>query len=264
LRKFFENHYVFFTYSVVMDRVGPEKILMKHTGKWLFVAVTLAGMLQQAMGQAAVCRKLTLAGQLNAGQEWRQAIGGGWVLRLIPIAGGYSGWDLAVDRVPAAGYPDALLVATPPYGSINEREIGTSFGLRAQDAMGWNPRSFRFLADQAGFREAQQLFPQVAGGAHTPEAQRAAARLMELAGQAASGQLRIQDARLSPGVADPQPFAQAWALRAARMVHTETPAVGGKPTAQGTLEWMRFTVTLWLPEGWKTPAGIQQSRGPCQ
>jgi hypothetical protein len=44
------------------------------------------------------------------------------------------------------------------YNSINEREIGTTFVLRAQDAIGWNPRSFRFLLNPADFRYAQQLF----------------------------------------------------------------------------------------------------------
>jgi hypothetical protein len=26
---------------------------------------------------------------------------------------------------------------------------------------------------------------------------------------------------------------------------------------------MRFTVVLWLPEGWKTPPGVDAKRGPC-
>ena len=71
----------------------------------------------------------------------------------------YSGWDMVVDRIPPAGFPDALYLATPPYNSINQREIGTTYGLRAQDAIGWNPRSFRFLTDPAAFREAQQDLP---------------------------------------------------------------------------------------------------------
>ena len=77
----------------------------------------------------------------------------------------YSGWDLVVDREPAAGFPDALLLATLPYNSINEREIGTTFGLRAQDAIGWNPRSFRFIVTPSDFREAQQLFRSLSANA---------------------------------------------------------------------------------------------------
>ena len=103
------------------------------------------------------------SGEVSAGQEWKADFGQGWVFRLLPIdtsswAGkaGYSGWDLVVDREQPAGYPDALLVATPPYNSINEREVGTTFGLRAQDAIGWNPRSFRFLTNAAASGRARR------------------------------------------------------------------------------------------------------------
>ena len=105
------------------------------------------------------------------------ALGQGWTFRVLPIpplAAGYSGWDLVVDRDPPAGYPDALPLATLPYNSINEREVGTTFGLRAQDAAGWNPRSFRFT-DPAEFRKAQQWFrqpgavPEAVHGATKPD-----------------------------------------------------------------------------------------------
>ena len=51
-----------------------------------------------------------------------------------------------------------LLLATPPYESISQREVGTTFGIRAQDAIGWNPRSFRFFTNPALFRKAQKLY----------------------------------------------------------------------------------------------------------
>src|SRR5215469_8429130 len=132
--------------------------------RWgLMTVLVIAG----AAGHAAVpparsCQQLELRGEVTAEQEWNAAIGQGWVFRVLPIAG-YSGWDLVVDRDAPAGYPDAVLLATPPYGSINEREIGTTFGLRAQDAVGWNTRSFRFLTDAAQFRQAQQWFRQIEG-----------------------------------------------------------------------------------------------------
>lgn len=240
---------------------------MNGASKWTTGAIVCLAMLGAApalSGQAALCSKLTLTGQVQAGRAWRQPIGQGWVLRLVPIAGGYTGWDLAMDREQAAGYPDALLLATPPYGSISEREIGATFGLRAQDAIGWNPRSFHFLTDPSAFREAQGLFPLAASGAQTPAARQAAARLMELAATASAGQLRIDDAQLNPGVADPQPFAQAWAQQAARMVHKDLPPPDGKPTPRGALASMRFTVTLWLPEHWKTASGIRAVSGACE
>jgi hypothetical protein len=230
------------------------------------LAMTAAIAAQAQRGPAAGCQRVELAAEVSAGQSWKTAIGGGWVLRLLPIlpgSAGYTGWDVVMDSEPGAGYPDALLLATPPYGSITEREIGTTFGLRAQDAIGWNPRSFRFLTDVAALKEGQRLFPLVASGQKTAEGEKAARRLMELAAHASAGQLRIVDARLTAGVADAAPFAENWAIQSARTPHSAVPPRLGKATARGSIEWMRFTVTLWLPSGWKTPPGLASKRGAC-
>jgi hypothetical protein len=122
----------------------------------LALAANLAG-----AAQTRSCQKVVLEGEVSVGQEWRAGFGEGWVFRVLPIEpgkAGYSGWYLVVDRERPVGYPDALLVATPPYNSINEREVGNTFGLRAQDVVGWNPRSFRFLTAPDAFRESQRLF----------------------------------------------------------------------------------------------------------
>jgi hypothetical protein len=218
----------------------------------------------------ASCEKVELRGELSAGQEWKAALGQGWVFRVIPIppgSAGYSGWDLVVDREAAAGYPDALLLATPPYGSINEREVGTTFGVRAQDAIGWNPRSFHFLTDSATLRKAQDLFramheESAKAGSAALDAQ-TAGKLMQLAEHAAAGQFRILDARLNPGVGDVAPFAQAWAAQSAKTPHELDSAPDNKATPLGNLHWMRFSVTLWLPAGWKTPQVLSAVRGSC-
>jgi hypothetical protein len=161
-----------------------------------------------------------------------------------------------------------------PYNSINEREIGTTFGLRAQDAIGWNPRSFRFIVSPSDFREAQQLFRTLPAntGSHssTSEGERsrqgdrqAMARLLEIQKDAAAGEFRIVDARIVPGVADPAPYAQPWAVASAQTRHTVQEAPEGKSSALGSLKWMRFAVTLWLPEGWSVPAPLQALRTAC-
>lgn len=254
--------------------MGIERRVEAHLPEGLRVvlAVFLLSMAFRAAAFAqhnspATCQKLTLAGEASAGHEWRQEIGAGWMLRMVPIASGYSGWDLVVDREPGAGYPDALLLATPPYGSINEREIGTTFGLRAQDAIGWNPRSFHFLTDEKSLHEAQKLYAQVAGpdAARRPQAsQQAVGRLMELAKHAPYGQLRIEDAKLASGVGDAPAFAEGWTRRGTRIPHTEVSPSGGRSTARGELLWMRFTITLWLAPDWKPAKGIAASRGACQ
>jgi hypothetical protein len=220
-----------------------------------------------------------LEGEVKAGGEWKAALGQGWVFRVLPIRGGkpadgnpYSGWDLVVDREQAAGFPDALLVATPPYNSISEREVGTTFGLRAQDAIGWNPRSFRFLYSPQAFAASQKLFWDMnrsAGGAGNSASARqgqpdaAAQKLMAMMQQSAAGEFKILDARLTPGIADPAPYAQNWALASSKTPHRFEANPSGKSTPRGELHWMRFSVTLWLPDSWQLPREVHATREAC-
>jgi len=228
---------------------------------------------QAATRQGESCQKVVLEGEVNAGQQWRASFGGGWVFRVLPIQpgkAGYSGWDLVVDREQPAGFPDALLLATPPYNSINEHEVGTTFGLRAQDAIGWNPRSFRFLTDPEAFRESQGLF-QVLGGMKQGTAARVASsregmamqRQLKINQKSSAGQFRIVDARLVPGVADPAAYAQNWALAASRTPHTFEQAAPGRSSPLGELRWMRFSITLWLPPLWNLPRELHGARSGC-
>jgi hypothetical protein len=230
----------------------------------------------------STCQQIVIAGEVNAGQEWKRAFGQGWVFRVLPIdtsktppgQAAYSGWDLVVDREPPAGFPDALLLATPPYNSINQHEVGTTFGLRAQDAIGWNPRSFHFLSNEPDFSASQLVFRQMSLGpaaaiaplsaaGHKHGSELAARRLLDFVRKSSVGEFRILDARLTPGVADAAPFAENWAVQSARTPHTFQPAYAGKPTPLGTLEWVRFSVTLWLPESWKAPAVLHATRSAC-
>jgi hypothetical protein len=223
-----------------------------------------------------------MTGEVNAGQGWKQGFGEGWVFRLLPIEpgkAGYSGWDLVVDRDPPAGFPDALLLATPPYDSINQREVGTTFGVRAQDAIGWNPRSFRFLTDATFFGAGQLRYRRMLrnaqpGGVGRTATEKSKSGSADTAGRlepwmeevlrrSSTGQFRILDARLAPGIADAPPFGQNWAVLSARTAHTIEPAPGGKPTPLGSLHWIRFSLTLWLPGGWKAPKKLDAARSPC-
>lgn len=238
----------------------------------LAVVALAAGSLARA-SKAPDCQRIELAGEVSAGQEWRAAFGQGWVFRVVPISpdpAGYSGWDLVVDREKPAGFPDALLVATPPYNSINEHEVGTTFGLRAQDAIGWNPRSFHFLTDPAAFRESQKLFQLLGSASHGGEAPAPTSRVgmamqrqLKINRQSSAGRFRILDARLTPGVSDAAPFAESWALASARTPHTQVAATAGKATPLGELRWMRFSITLWLPGAWSAPGALHATRAAC-
>jgi hypothetical protein len=210
---------------------------------------------------AQTCSKLVVEGEVTAGHEWKAPIGQEWIFRFVPVTpgqAGYSGWDLVVDRTEPAGFPDALYLATPPFGSINEREIATTFGLRAQDAIGWNPRTFRFLTDLKSFRDAQQAYAAASSGDA-----KAMSRLLELQKTAASGELRILDAHLVPGTADPAPFAQQWALAASRTPHQVETASNNHGIPRGELRSIRFRLTLWLPQKWVFPPGAHPTRAAC-
>ena len=236
-----------------------------------------------AAASSEQCKRVVIQGQVEASKEWSHPIGQGWIFRLVPIKAGekgYSGWDLVVDRAGGAGFPDALLVATPPYDSINQREVGTTFGVRAQDAIGWNPRSFRFLTDPDAFRKAQKLYFALHSNPDTDKRGREIVQvaepskpanepqtsvsdsLMDIAAQSASGQFRILDARLTPGTANALPYAQNWALQQRNTPYTITST--NSPTPFGKLDALRFEITLWLPGNWKTPKKLQATRAPCE
>jgi hypothetical protein len=234
---------------------------------WLILPLAALSPLPCAAVKPPTCQKITLTGDVSAGHEWNADLGQGWVFRVLPIHADqpanqppYSGWDLVVDRDPPAGFPDALLLATPPYDSISEREIGTTFNVRAQDAIGWNPRAFHFLTNPAAFAEAQRLYPGLRQKASAPHATEG---LLASAQSASPGQLRIVDAHIVPGIADAAPFAEAWALQSARTTHQVDPAPAGKPTPLGILDWIRFSITLWLPPAWKPPVNLPSVRAVC-
>ncbi len=256
---------------------------MKKNGEVkLYLYMMLAGAVAApAIGQAASprpasCERIQITGEVNRGRQWNAAFGEGWVFRVLPIVShgeaDVSGWDLAVDRAHPAGYPDALLLATPPYNSIGEREIGTTFGLRAQDAIGWNPRHFHFLIRLAALREGQRAFRELnhqtqllGGSASVPNdaMKKATAQLVALEHDSPRGEFRILDARIWPGAGQPAPYAQNWALQSEKTPHSDVSMMGNPPTPLGRLDWMRFSITLWLPAGWKAPQSVAASPAPC-
>jgi hypothetical protein len=225
------------------------------------------------------CRKLELRGEVAAGQEWQAPIGEGWLFRVLPIAPsgkGYTGWDLVVDRADArdAGYPDALLLATPPYGSLNEREIGTTFGLRAQDAIAWGPRRFHFFTGLKDLRRGRELYKavttqSVAGMVHDQtdktNEREAESELLKMVGggvRLAAGEFTVQEARLAAGIADPPPYARQWAEHPSQARQTLLQSAAN-PSALGELRWIGFSGTLWLPEQWKFPKGVKFTAAKC-
>ena len=228
------------------------------------------------------CQELKLTGEVAEGQGFSAPIGEGWVFRMVPIRSSgqrYSGWDLVVNPIGDGVYPDALLLATPPFDSVNQREVGTTFGLRAQDAVAWTPRHFHFLVSAADLRQARELFGQIMPFQRSGEAARkmASAKLLSMLSdpsRTAAGQFSVLDARLFAGVADAPPFAEQWAAHLSQVPHTidqsESQSVdeskaqtGAAATPRGELHWIRFEVTLWLPMSWKAPSASHTQTAKC-
>lgn len=233
--------------------------------------------------QPAPCRQLVFVGEVQQGNAWQASIGHApspaektdWLIRLVPTRpsplGASTGWDIAVSPATDQDYPDALLLASPPYGSLNAREIATTYGLRAQDAIAWSPRHFHLFFTSQGLQQARQLYRALLNptpGAHpaADHQQKASSQLLDLAADpahTAAGRLDILDAHLVSGSADPAPFAAQWAASLARTPHTLDALAGAKPAPLGEIHSLRFRLTLWLPPTWKAPSGVENRPATC-
>jgi len=151
-----------------------------------------------------------------------------------------------------------VLLASPPYGSLNSREIATTYGMRAQDAIAWSPRHFHFFTSADSLGRARGLYHTLLDPNAAPASrQQASGQLLKLSTDSnsiAAGRLDVLDAHLISGSADPAPFAAQWAAGFGSIPHTLDPD-GGKTSLQGELHSLHFKITLWLPAAWKTPAG---------
>jgi hypothetical protein len=87
--------------------------------------------------------------------------------------------------------------------------------------------------------------------------------LLRFESGASSGQCRILDAHIVPGTANPQPFAQAWALAFTGTQHEIESVKAGEASPQGKLVWMRFGLTLWFPAPWNFPPQIHPMHVSC-
>jgi hypothetical protein len=216
----------------------------------ILVAALAPGCSAQAVPPRPACRVETLEGEVTTGQGFRRAIGGGLEIGLQPIA---AGWIVRV--LPAGGWsglPDYAEVATPPYESVNPLSISTDFAFRAQDAVAWNPRRFRFASTRAEFDRLVAGYKRVTrGGALTAAEQAGLAQEMT---RAAEGTLTILDARLVAGVADQSMLAAPVALHLEQTAHM---LVSGHASPLGRLLWMRFRIRLVLPPRFVTPGGVR-------
>ena len=206
------------------------------------------------------CRTAVIEGELNAGQPFSQPIGGGLKVYFQAIP---SGWILRV--VPASGPMgdhDYAELATPPYQSVTPLAISTDFAFRAQDAIGWNPRRFRFATSAASFRSLEQVYLRfIAAGLTPPDALQA--ELAHQIAQTSEATFTIVDSRLVPGNADQWKMAAAVAEHFTSTAHTLVQEPGGATSLLGRIVWLRFRLELDVPPGFVVNPALHLVPRPC-
>ena len=206
------------------------------------------------------CKRVVIPGELNAGQPFTRPIGGGLEIYLQPIA---SGWILRVLPITGpTGDHDYAELATPPYQSVTPLSISTDFAFRAQDAIGWNPRRFRFATSEADFHRLDEAYLRFEQAGATPPA----TLQVELSSQIArssEGTFTILDSRLIPGVADQWKMAGAVASHFNTTAHTLVDPPDGKVMPLGRILWLRFKLELNLPAGFAIASGLTALPQKC-
>lgn len=228
------------------------------------VAVVWVVVLGVGVGWAAgpsgkTCVRGVLEGEVSVGEEFVRPIGNGLEVMLEPLA---SGWILRVLPVggprPAHDYAE---LATPPYQSVSPLLISTDYSFRAQDAVGWNPREFRFTADGRSFAQLAEVYSEYRKSATPSEDVKG--RLTELVSQAPQGRLEILDAHLVPGMADQAKAAAMVASHFGSTAHRIEQPADGKATPLGRVTWMRFRISLELQAGFRPDKGVRLERSGC-
>lgn len=192
------------------------------------------------------CRGVLIEGEVNAGEPYNRVIGNGLKVYLQPI---HSGWILRVLPVSGLrGEHDYAELATPPYESVTPLSVSTDFAFRAQDAVGWNPRRFRFATSAEDFERLEKAWLAFEHAGATPPAPLQVELSSEIA-QASEGTFTILDSRLIPGTADQWKMAAAVASHFTSTAHTLVQEPEGRTTPLGKLVWLRFRIDLTLPAG---------------
>jgi hypothetical protein len=139
--------------------------------------------------------------------------------------------------------------------------ISTDFSFRAQDAVAWNPRHFRFAADNATFAEIAEAYREYRATS-VPSAS-AVNRLAETVSRASEGTVQLLDAHLVPGTGDQSRMAAAVASHFSTTAHSLERPADGKGTPLGKVTWIRFRIRLDLPEGFRADRGIVVEKYRC-
>ncbi len=206
------------------------------------------------------CRSAVVEAEVRAGSGFRGSFGAGLDVLLEPIA---SGWVVRVIPThgarPAVDYAE---IATPPYRSVSPLLLSTDFSFRAQDAIGWNPRRFRYAASGQAFGRLEEVYRRVTRGSTAAPADEA--ELGRLVALQPAGVIEILDASIVPGTADPTRAAALVSTHFGTTAHTTERPADGRATPLGRIGWMRVRMRLELPQGAVGAPGVRVESGACE
>lgn len=227
------------------------------SGKWVVISSVVMMLTPVGVGGAQSkqaemkgdCRQALFEGDVKAGQIFEQEFAPGLKFLMEPLPQG-SGWEARVVAVgQVRGAHDFAELATPPYRSVTPLAVSTDFAFRSQDAVGWNPRRFRYAQDAATAHRLEGLYAGVIANDVA-----ASTKAAELANEQPEGVLQILNAVIVPGTAN------QWQMAAAVALHFEnTPhevVQGAQSSALGKLKEVQFRVKLDLEPGVRAAKGI--------
>ena len=200
------------------------------------------------------CRQAVIEGEVAGGQGFDRVFAAGLRFYLEPLR---SGWIVRVlDAGAAREAHDFAEVATPPYQSVSPLLISTDWAFRAQDAVAWNPRHFRYAANRASFRSLKQLQAGALAGDGSD-----IVKLSELVSRQPEATLDLLDARFAPGIADQAKMAATVAGHLESTPHTTD--INAAPSQLGRLESIKFRVKFNLPGDVRATPGVSEMSVPC-
>lgn len=189
----------------------------------------------------ASCGPVVFNGEVRAGQAFQHAISPALEFKLEAVP---AGWIIRVlPHHDVDGTHDFAELANPPYRSPTPILISTDYAFRAQDAIAWNPRTFRFFTTLAQRNIAESAYQATLRDPAHPAAGQALFQVLPHAGE---GEFWIVDAEIAGGTADQTPGAAAVAAhldQTAHHVRTDLP-----PSGQGRILALRFRVRVSLKD----------------
>jgi hypothetical protein len=199
-----------------------------------------------AASAQTTCKQFSFAGEVKAGGSFTQAIGNGLSFGVGPEeTDGIHGWHFGIG--PTAGTPDDVsdyvFLVTPPYHFRHPTDLTTDYATPAQYAVApGHPKRFWFVLSRADAKVASDalnhdIWPKndedVANQGKVRE------RLPK-----GGGEFLIVDSRFTPGEVDKHGNCEQKNC--------------------GAMQWMRFRVTLVVPQTFEVGSSLQATSASCR